>query len=125
MKKMTIKEDEAGQRLDKYLAKLLPKAPKSFFYKMLRKKNITLNKKKASGGEKLQGGDLVQLFLGQETLEKSSGEAFQRSHGELDVLYEDEQVLLLNKPVGMLSQKGKPQDVSMVEYLITYLLESG
>ena len=125
MKQMTIKENEAGQRLDKYLAKLLPKAPKSFFYKMLRKKNITLNKKKASGGEKLQCGDLVQLFLGQETLEKFSGEAFQRSHGELDILYEDEQVLLLNKPVGMLSQKGKPQDVSMVEYLITYLLESG
>ena len=125
MKQMTIMENEAGQRLDKYLSKLLPKAPKSFFYKMLRKKNITLNKRKASGGEKLQCGDAVQLFLSQETFDKFSGEAFQRSKGKLDILYEDEQIILLNKPVGTLSQKGKPQDVSMVEYLITYLLDSG
>ena len=46
MKKFIIEENEAGQRFDKYLAKLLKEAPKSFFYKMLRKKNITLNGKK-------------------------------------------------------------------------------
>ena len=47
MKEFIIEENEAGQRFDKYLAKLLREAPKSFFYKMLRKKNITLNGKKA------------------------------------------------------------------------------
>ncbi len=125
MIQMTIRDNEAGQRLDKYLAKLLPKAPKSFFYKMLRKKNITLNKKKASGSEKLQCQDVVQFFISQETFNKFSAGTFQRFHMNLDILYEDPQILLLNKPVGMLSQKGKPQDVSAVEYLITYLLESG
>ena len=49
MKELIIKENEAGQRFDKYLAKVLKEAPKSFFYKMLRKKNITLNGKKATG----------------------------------------------------------------------------
>ena len=48
MKEFIINENEAGQRFDKYLAKLLREAPKSFFYKMMRKKNITLNGKKAS-----------------------------------------------------------------------------
>lgn len=46
MKEFIIEENEAGQRFDKYLAKLLREAPKSFFYKMLRKKNITLNERK-------------------------------------------------------------------------------
>ena len=62
MKEFQITDNEAGQRFDKYLAKLLGNAPKSFFYKMLRKKNITLNGKKASGNEKLQTGDQIKLF---------------------------------------------------------------
>lgn len=49
MKEFQIRDNEAGQRFDKYLSKLLRNAPKSFFYKMLRKKNITLNSKKATG----------------------------------------------------------------------------
>ena len=53
MREIVIGENEAGQRLDKFLAKYMKKAPKSFFYKMLRKKNIVLNGKKASGNEKL------------------------------------------------------------------------
>ncbi|EJW93344.1 pseudouridine synthase, RluA family, partial [gut metagenome] len=61
MRQFTIGENEAGQRFDKYLAKLLREAPKSFFYKMLRKKNITLNGKKATGKEKLTVGDQVKL----------------------------------------------------------------
>ena len=63
MKEFIIEENEAGQRFDKYLAKLLREAPKSFFYKMLRKKNITLNGKKATGNEKLLKGDTIKLFL--------------------------------------------------------------
>ena len=62
MKEFIIEENEAGQRFDKYLAKLLKEAPKSFFYKMLRKKNITLNDRKATGNEKLLKGDTIKLF---------------------------------------------------------------
>ena len=51
MKEIVINENEAGQRLDKFLGKLLKEAPASFYYKMLRKKNITLNGKKADGTE--------------------------------------------------------------------------
>ena len=56
MKEFIINENEAGQRFDKYLGKLLREAPKSFFYKMLRKKNITLNGGRATGNEKLSTG---------------------------------------------------------------------
>ena len=126
MQQMDIKENDAGQRLDKYLSKLLFRAPKRFLYKMLRKKNITLNKKKASGNEKLKPGDQVQLFFSQETFEKFSRDDFYPTDDlQLEILYEDSQVMILNKPAGILSQKSRPEDVSLVEYMLSYLLESG
>ena len=68
MKEIVITKNEAGQRLDKWLAKYMSKAPKSFFYKMLRKKNIKLNSSKAEGSEKLVEGDKVQLYLAEDTI---------------------------------------------------------
>ena len=114
MKEFIINENEAGQRFDKYLAKLLREAPKSFFYKMMRKKNITLNGKKATGNEKLFSGDHVKLFLSDETFEKFSGnDSAPRAHYALDIIYEDETILLINKPAGMLSVPGKEDAVSV------------
>lgn len=132
MQELNIGKNEAGQRLDKFLAKYMKLAPKSFFYKMMRKKNITLNGKKCEGGEMLSEGDVVKLFLSDETVEKFS-ESFRDGAAKkaavpkavLDILYEDEDILLINKPSGMLSQKAKDDDVSLVEYLIAYLLDSG
>ena len=127
MQEIRVSENEAGQRLDKLLAKFLKEAPKSFLYKMLRKKNITLNGKKATGQEKLVKGDSVKLFLADETIEKFAGKAAKVNYPTttLDIIYEDSHILLMNKPVGMLSQKAKDTDVSAVEYVIGYLLSTG
>ena len=131
MKLITVKDNEAEQRLDKFLAKYMDKAPKSFFYKMLRKKNITLNKKKADGSERLRTDDEIRLFLSDETIESFSSPPAGIGRQKLPaclrprILYEDAHILLMNKPAGLLSQKAKPEDVSLVEYLISYLLESG
>lgn len=126
MKEFIINENEAGQRFDKYLGKLLREAPKSFFYKMLRKKNITLNGGRATGNEKLSTGDHVKLFLSDETFGKFAGvqETVARAHQKLDIVYEDDNILLINKPVGMLSQPADDKEPSLVEYLTGYLLES-
>lgn len=127
MKEFIINENEAGQRFDKYLGKLLREAPKSFFYKMLRKKNITLNGGRATGNEKLSTGDHVKLFLSDETFGKFAGvqETVARAHQKLDIVYEDDNILLINKPVGMLSQPADDKEPSLVEFLTGYLLESG
>ena len=119
-------QEDAGQRLDKYLQKYLKLAPKSFLYRMLRKKNIVLNGKKADGSEKLKQGDVIRLYLSDETLEKFREE--DRSYPvwpDLEIVYEDRQVLMVNKPAGMLSQKAAPEDVSLNEYLVGYLLAGG
>ena len=126
MKSLTVSKNEAGQRLDKLLAKYLNLAGKSFLYKMMRKKNITLNGKKCDGSEKLAEGDEVRLFLSDETIEKFSEIKIPSvKKVALAVVYEDEHILLVNKPSGMLSQKAKESDESLVEYMIDYLLSTG
>lgn len=125
MKQFNVQENEAGQRLDKLLVKILNKAPKSFIYKMLRKKNITLNGKKADGSEKLAVKDEVKLFLSDETIEQFSEYAETTTvEGELEIIYEDKHILIVNKPLGVLSQKAEKDDVSMVEHIISYMLTS-
>ncbi len=124
MKEIIVTANEAGQRFDKLLAKYLNEAPKSFLYKMLRKKNIVLNGKKATGNEKLNVGDSVKIFLADETIEKFSKVQVQRTSQKLDIIYEDANVLMINKPVGMLSQKAEAKDESLVEHIITYMLDS-
>lgn len=124
MQEIIVTANEAGQRFDKLLAKYLNQAPKSFIYKMLRKKNIVLNGKKADGNEKLAVGDSIKLFLADETIEKFSKTEIVRAKAQLDIVYEDAHVLIINKPVGMLSQKAEAKDESLVEYIISYMLDS-
>ncbi len=125
MKKFYVEQNEAGQRLDKLLSKLLNKAPKSFLYKMLRKKNIVLNGKKADGSEKLALKDEITLFLSDETIAQFTEQTEATQHDkELDIIYEDKHILVVNKPIGELSQKAEKEDVSMVEYILSYLLTS-
>ena len=126
MKEIRIGENESGQRLDKFLLKYMSLAPKSFIYKMLRKKNITLNGKKAQGDEQLRQGDAVKLFLSDDTIGKfSETRTAGYAETELDILYEDKHTIFINKPAGMLSQKAAAEDVSLVEHLIAYLLKTG
>lgn len=146
MQQYIIGDNEAGQRFDKYLKKILKEAPDSFIYKMLRKKNIVLNGKKSTGTEKLEKQDVVKIFLADDTFEKFSGQKpGNASQGSLTIsnellkqyenayqkltsislVYEDENILILNKPVGVLSQKASPDDISLNEWLLGYLLHKG
>jgi 23S rRNA pseudouridine955/2504/2580 synthase len=135
MRTFNITDNEANQRFDKYLKKLLPNAGSSFLYKMLRKKNIVLNGKKAEGKEILSAGDQVQLFFSEETFFKFSKdpEAQKKEFQMLSelpmkgltVIWENEDIIALNKPANMLSQKAEAADLSANEYLLGYLIREG
>lgn len=126
MRELKITSREEGQRLDKILAKYLNKAPKSFVYKMLRKKNIKLNGKKATGNEKLSNGDQIHIYLAEDTINKFREEVKAgKQKIQLHVLYEDENVIMVNKPWGVLSQKSKPEDISINDQIIPYALNKG
>lgn len=141
MQSVIISSNQAGQRLDKFLHKFMPEAGNGFLYKMLRKKNITLNGKKAEGSEILSLGDTITFFFSEETYQKFTGlstetgekcskesislseykNAYDTLHG-IEIIYEDDNILIANKPTGILSQKSGRKDVSLNEWLIGYLL---
>ncbi len=133
MKEIIIGSNEAGKRLDGFLTGLFKEASKGFIYKMLRKKNITLNGKKADGREKLSEGDSIRVFFSDETYDKLKGAPagnlskrkgrIRDTLGELPVIYEDDNIVLVNKPAGVLSQKAENSDISLNEWLIEYLLD--
>ena len=132
MTEKTVGRQEAGLRLDKYLGKIMPGAPASFFYRMLRAKNITVNRKKCSGKEVLCEGDAVMFFLSEETMTKFgwSGDRkpLRQQQAVLDkeqIIYCDRDVLLFSKPAGVLSQKAAPDDISANEQVIAYCLAEG
>lgn len=127
MQQLTITDLEAGQRLNKYMMKYLNQAPSSFIYKMLRKKNITRNGKKASGDEILECGDVIKVFLADETIEKfrvvgSAQVSGQKPGITLQILYQDPDILAVHKPVGVLSQKAQKDDYSINEAIVDYCL---
>ena len=130
MQSVIIGPNEAGQRFDKFLHKYLPNATSSFLYKMLRKKNITLNGKKAEGNEILELSDQIKMFFADETFEKFSGRSlsdsdstkglnlsiYQKAYQVLkgiQIIYEDQHMLILNKPAGVLTQKAEQKDISL------------
>lgn len=145
MKQFIINSENEGQRLDKYLSRILGNAGTSFIYKMLRKKNFVLNDKKATGKEILKCDDCIKLYLSDDTYEKfktdvstkykenfdannqSSNETKENKIIDIskDIVYEDSNIILLNKRANLLSQKVKTTDISVNELVLNYLLSNG
>ena len=139
MKEIKVDNNSAGKRFDKFLGSYFSECSMGFIFKMLRKKNITLNGKKATGKELLSNGDIIAVFFSDETFykfankhisaevsSKSNTYEYEKAYnriGHLDIVYEDDHILLINKPVGILSQKAEAKDVSVNEWLIGYLLD--
>ena len=125
MQEVKIGKNEAGQRLDKFLFKFFKEAGSGFIFKQLRKKNIVLNDKKATGKELLELDDSVKIYMKDETIAKFKGDSsFKKTSSDIDIVYEDENVIIVNKPAGVLSQKADDSDVSINEMIISYLLEN-
>lgn len=135
MREINVTKNEAGLKLKKVCMKYLSLAPASFIYKMLRKKNIVLNDKKADGNEILLTGDVIKLYLSDETIEKFRVSSIVDKNNndnpeikripQLDIVYEDENYIFCNKGVNILSQKAKPEDYSINEMILDYLLDKG
>lgn len=127
MKEVNITKNEANQRLDKYLLKYFNKAPKSFVYKMLRKKRIKYNGAKAEGAEILCAGDTLQMYLSEETMAGFMEEKklpFAERH--FGIVYEDDDILVVSKPAGLLTHPEKDADRNtLIDQILYYLYEKG
>ena len=102
MKEFTIGPNDAGQRLDKFLIKAVPRLPSSMMYKGIRTKRIKVNGKRAEISTRLAVGDIVDLYLNDEFFEETrADETFLRAGDEVSVIYEDENILIADKPAGL------------------------
>lgn len=126
MKTFMIDEKYENQRIDKYLKKLLPRAPKQLVYKMLRKKDIKVNGQRIKENYILKKGDEVSLFLYEDKfLEYSEPQTIYDLKIEFTVLYEDENILVVDKPKGLLVHEDIDETINtLANQVLTYLVQT-
>ncbi len=127
MKELKVKSNDANQRIDKYLKKVLVNAPASFIYKMFRKKDVKVNGQRVGENYILKEGDLVTLFLYEDKFnEFSAVNEVIKVKKQFDVLYEDRQVLIVNKPAGLLVHEDVNETTNtLTNQVLYYLSEKG
>ena len=130
MREFTVKKDDAGQRLDKFLNKALPSLPPSLLYKFLRTKKIKVNRHRAEGKQMLSVGDTIQLFISEEFFPDSEEDSVSASLSSLkpniSVLYEDENILLVSKRPGVCAHEDAEGNTnSLILHIQAYLFQKG
>lgn len=136
MRELIIGKNDAGQRLDKFLTKALD-LPQSLLYKSIRLKKIKVNRKRAEANMKLTEGDTIQCFLAEEFFEKGKKHGFSegsslgsqslsRINTKLDIVYEDDNLILVNKPAGLsVHEDEDSRSNTLITYILSYLYEKG
>ncbi len=124
MRELKIERNDADQRVDKFLMKSVPALPKSLMYKFIRNKKIKVNRKRCEISQRLQEGDFIQLFISEEFFERTVSYDFLQVSPTLSVVYEDEHLLIVNKPVGLLAHRDdqRVQD-SLIDRIKHYLYQ--
>lgn len=122
MKLFTISENDKDQRLDKFLQKSVPLLPKSLLYKSIRKKRIKVNGKRCELNYKLQLGDRLELYLNDEFFAKEESLPFLAVPATVDVIYEDENILLVNKAQGLVVHEDNENTVDTLIHRVQHYL---
>lgn len=124
MRNVKINENDANQRLDKFISKLMPTMPKSMLYKGLRKNNVRLNGKHIHKGEYiLKSGDELTLYFSEEFTRKKTN---QKKLPSPNIVYEDKNIIICDKPVNLPchSDEKKSSD-TMIGRILYYLEQKG
>ena len=128
MKELTVKQNDAGQRLDRFVGKAVPLLPESLLQKYIRLKRIKLNGKGAKRETRLQLGDVLQLYINDEFFEKPREENSYLKVGKpkLDIVYEDENILLADKKPGVLCHSAGTWDYNtLIANIQAYMAQKG
>ena len=127
MKKITVNKNDAGQRIDKFLSKYMKNAPMSVIYKAIRKKRVKINGKRCDISDKLCENDILELYINDEFFEVTENENdFLKIKPDLDVVYEDENIMLINKKQGMIVHSDDKEAFNtLINHITAYLYNKG
>ena len=124
MKKFMINDNDSGQRVDKFLSKAMPQLPKSMMYRLIRKKDVKVNGKRCEISTKLTAGDELTVYVKDELAGgKKHDMSFLNVPAELDVVYEDSNIIIVNKPVGLDSHSSSSFSDNLVDRIRHYLYD--
>ena len=124
MKEIVVGKNDASKRLDSFLISYIKKIPKSLICKLIRKKRIKINNKKALINYRLCEGDIISLHIRDDILSSKSNTDFLNVSSEIDVVYEDENVLIVNKPSGLICHPDIDQKIDcLINRIKKYLFE--
>lgn len=126
MHELTVLKNDAGQRLDKFITKTL-KLPMSLLYKSIRLKKIKVNRHRAEASLILCEGDTIQCFLSDDFFVNRAGDqSLANIHPDLDILYEDDHILLVNKGVGIsVHEDENGATNTLITHIQAYLFQKG
>ncbi len=122
MKKLTVGKNSASQRADKFILKAFPSLPPSLMYKAFRKKDVKVNGKWIKENYFLAEGDVLSVYLPDDVLIPKS---FTPAVGSIDIVYEDENIAVIDKPAGLPCQSGAKSAPSLADIFKTYLYNKG
>ena len=128
MRIITVKKNDAGQRLDKFLSKAVKGLPTSMMYKLIRTKKIKVNRKRTDQKYILCEGDDIQLFIKEEFFDSPEKDtsALETITPKLNILYEDENIMLLNKRPGVLVHEDSDAgENTLIMHVKAYLCQKG
>lgn len=126
MKEFIINRNDSGQRLDKFILKAVPRLPQSMMYKAIRNKRIKLNGKRAEISSRLCDGDTVQMYLNDEFFDSVPETEFMSVSSALNIIYEDENILLLDKKNGMVVHEDDDNTAdTLINRVKRYLYDKG
>lgn len=126
MKEFIINSNDANQRLDKFIQKSVPRLPQSMMYKAIRNKRIKINGKRAEISTRLQTGDIVQMYINDEFFDTTVETEFMAAPPVLDIVYEDENIILIDKKNGLVVHEDNENTVdTLINRLKHYLYDKG
>ncbi len=127
MKTVVINGNDAGQRLDKFLGKYCINMPQSLMYKAIRKKRIKVNGKKSEISYRLCDGDVVDMYINDEFFEQQEyNSSYRTLQPRLNIVYEDENIILMDKPVGLIVHDDDTEKVNtLLNHMKAYLYRKG
>lgn len=126
MKSYTINSNDANKRVDKFLMRAVPNLPKTLMFKFIRLKKIKLNRKRCQPNDMLSEGDVLELYINDEFFDDKKDTNFLSAKSSVNVVYEDDNIILLEKEAGLLCHSGNNNEKdTLVDRLKNYLYKKG
>ena len=127
MRQLIIGPNDSGQRIDKFMGKRFKNMPTALIYKFIRKKCISVNKKKVPENYILNEGDVLSFFISDEFFgTPAKDEPFRKLKPDLKVAYEDENILIIDKPAGLIVHSDEKESYNtLINHILAYLFQKG